>query len=213
MALLQPILPFLRPLGPPRSSTYRHLLRFSTASRLRVDQSVTSDSSAPTSPPAAPSSQPSPLPETPKEASRAADLAATEALIEADSAQPPVSKPVPSSKSPRSTKHVKKSKPAKSATMTPKLPKDPKLPAPPAYHVARSHNNNYPVYTDYKRGGNLHLTTVRKVTGNLAALRAELRTLLEKDKYEVKINDLTKHVIVKGHHAPQIMDYLKLRGF
>ena len=69
--------------------------------------------------------------------------------------------------------------------------------APPTYHVARSRNGNFPVYSDYKRGGNLHHTTVRKISGDIQALRYELKLHLDKTDAEVKVNVLTKHVIVK----------------
>ena len=39
----------------------------------------------------------------------------------------------------------------------------PKLP----FSVKRSKFNNLPVYTDYKRGGNLKITTIRKIKGDL----------------------------------------------
>lgn len=83
---------------------------------------------------------------------------------------------------------------------------------PPRYHVARSKSRNLPIYTDYKRGGNLHQTTIRKITGDLSALRDELRVFLNKKNEDVKINSLTQHVIVKGHHKPQITDFLVARG-
>ncbi|KAF1973576.1 hypothetical protein BU23DRAFT_464401, partial [Bimuria novae-zelandiae CBS 107.79] len=83
---------------------------------------------------------------------------------------------------------------------------------PPKYHVARSSTRNLPIYSDYKRGGNLHLTTVRKITGDLSALRDELRVFLNKKNEDVKINSLTQQVIVKGHHVPQITQFLQARG-
>lgn len=83
---------------------------------------------------------------------------------------------------------------------------------PPKYHVARSKSKNLPVYHDYKRGGNLHLTTVRKITGDLSALRDELRIFLNKKDEDVKINSLTQHVIVKGHHMREVSDFLSARG-
>jgi large subunit ribosomal protein L49 len=98
-------------------------------------------------------------------------------------------------------------------TRIPKAPEQAKLTLPPAkYHVARTSSKNYPVYTDYKRGGNLHITTIRKITGDLSALRDELRVFLNKKNEEVRINALTQHVIVKGHHVPQITEFLKARG-
>jgi large subunit ribosomal protein L49 len=58
----------------------------------------------------------------------------------------------------------------------------------------------------------LHLTTVRKVTGDISALRDELRVFLNKKNEEVKINSVTQHVIVKGHHSSEIATFLKARG-
>ena len=70
-----------------------------------------------------------------------------------------------------------------------------------------------PVYTDYKRGGNLHTTTIRKVTGDATALRDELRVYLNKMEGEVRVNSLTNHVILKGHHKPEVEEFLRNRGF
>lgn len=84
---------------------------------------------------------------------------------------------------------------------------------PPAkYHVARSRGQNIPVYSDYKRGGNLHQTTVRKITGDLQALRNELKLHLDVPDKDVKVNVLTNHVVVKGHHVPEVVEFLKARG-
>ncbi|KAK7180669.1 hypothetical protein DPSP01_011261 [Paraphaeosphaeria sporulosa] len=105
------------------------------------------------------------------------------------------------------SKAARASKPRPSAAQKTSL----ELP-PPKYHVARSSSKNLPIYTDFKRGGNLHLTTVRKITGDLSALRDELRVFLNKKNEDVKINSLTSHVIVKGHHVPQITEFLKARG-
>jgi large subunit ribosomal protein L49 len=68
------------------------------------------------------------------------------------------------------------------------------------------------VYSDTKRGGNLKLTTVRKITGDLSALKDELKLVLNKKEGEVTINALTQHVIVKGHHTGAIVKFLQARG-
>ncbi|KAL1800222.1 mitochondrial 54S ribosomal protein mL49 [Alternaria dauci] len=151
-----------------------------------------------------PSSELPPTPSTPHEAQRAAGLAAAESLTEGDSAQPPQPKPTLPSKHPRAD-----NKP----TQKPKTSRAPKLSLPPPkYAVSRSANKNLPIYTDYKRGGNLHLTTVRKITGDISALRDELRVFLNKKNEDVKINSVTQHVIVKGHHSGEIAEFLKARG-
>ncbi|KAF2738296.1 hypothetical protein EJ04DRAFT_486620 [Polyplosphaeria fusca] len=231
MPPLNPLALFLRPLRAPGVAPSRQLLRFSTTTRWRIDQTTTPNSSAKTIPP-----EPTPEPpSTPKEAANAADQAATEAATDADSAQAPVPKPTLPSKRPKSSKLDKSklaqdNKPRKAApdasstnppSPSPKLLKNNKhtpppspslnLP-PPAYHVARSGTNNYPVYTDYKRGGNLHLTTIRKITGDLTSLRDELRVFLNKKNDEVKVNTLTQHVVVKGHHVPEVTQFLRARG-
>jgi large subunit ribosomal protein L49 len=111
--------------------------------------------------------------------------------------------PTPSPTSKRNTTASLKSTPPPSAS----IPL-----SPPRYHVSRSASKNLPIYTDYKRGGNLHLTTVRKITGDLSALRDELRVYLNKKNEDVKINDLTKHVVVKGHCKPEVQRFLEARG-
>lgn len=83
---------------------------------------------------------------------------------------------------------------------------------PPSYHISRTTAKNLPIYTEYKRGGNLHLTTIRKITGDLSALRDELRVFLNKKNEDVKINALTGHVIVKGHCTAQVKEFLEARG-
>lgn len=82
----------------------------------------------------------------------------------------------------------------------------------PTYHVERSKSRNLPVYTEYKRGGNLHQTTIRKITGNCAALRDELRDFLKKKKEDVSINTLTGHIVIKGHHPELVAEFLRARG-
>jgi large subunit ribosomal protein L49 len=108
---------------------------------------------------------------------------------------------------PNTTSSLKSKSPKKQVSGVPKL----SLP-PPRYHVSRSASKNLPIYTDYKRGGNLHLTTVRKITGDLSALRDELRVFLNKKNEDVKINSLTSHVVVKGHHTGEIAKFLAARG-
>lgn len=140
--------------------------------------------------PAIPEAHPT-TPKAPQAAARAADLAETEAVTEADSAQPAAAKPV----LPSDHTKASPSRPSKKTDGVPQLP-ELNLP-PPKYLVGRSANKNWPIYTDYKRGGNLHITTIRKITGDLTALRDELRIFLNKKNNEVHINDLTKQVIVK----------------
>ncbi|RAR07227.1 structural constituent of ribosome [Stemphylium lycopersici] len=106
------------------------------------------------------------------------------------------------------------------STLKQKPPKKPKTPLapkitlpPPKYHVSRSATNNLPIYTDYKRGGNLHQTTIRRITGDASALRDELRVFLNRKNEDVKVNSLTNQVVIKGHFKGEIDAFLKERGF
>ncbi|KAH6872618.1 hypothetical protein J4E91_001000 [Alternaria rosae] len=239
MPRLQSLAPLLRPLAAPRALACRQHFRFSTATRWQAEQPP--PDSKPIVQPSLPPNASSQHPTSPQEAQRAADLAAAESLTEGDSAQPPEQKPALPSKHPRSDNKPEKTpsqaKPAKADDVAPKSstapsdtadttstlqkkvakkPKTPRAPKlslpPPKYAVSRSANKNLPIYTDYKRGGNLHLTTVRKITGDISALRDELRVFLNKKNEDVKINSVTQHVIVKGHHPAEIATFLKARG-
>ncbi|KAH7394257.1 mitochondrial large subunit ribosomal protein-domain-containing protein [Phaeosphaeria sp. MPI-PUGE-AT-0046c] len=236
MPRIQPFVSLLRPLAAPRTAACAHHLRFSTATSRCAEKPVRSAKPSP------PSQAPPAPPTTPEEASRAADLAAAEAITESDSAQPPEPKPdlpswradassqtskahdvPPSPPRSRSTQPtaaktspnpfkstpISTPSPASASSTPPTLSID--LP-PPKYHVSRSKNGNFPIYTDYKRGGNLHLTTVRKITGDPSALRDELRVWLNKKNEDVKINTVTGHVVVKGHCKEEVQKFLGGRG-
>ncbi|KZM25018.1 uncharacterized protein EKO05_0009475 [Ascochyta rabiei] len=191
MARIQRPLSLFRACTAPRPATHRAALHYTTTARAQTQTQ--------TQPPA----------------SRAADLAAAEAITESDSAQPAAADPLrPSHPSISNSKSKNLKTAARASKTVPFTPAtQPQLPlAPPRYHVARSANKNLPIYTDYKRGGNLHLTTVRKITGDLHALRDELQAWLAKKEDHVKVNSLTGHVVVKGHHTSSIAEFLKARG-
>ncbi|KAL6709475.1 54S ribosomal protein img2, mitochondrial [Coniothyrium glycines] len=214
MPRTQSFAPLLRPLIAPRPVACPQHFRFSTTSRRFAHPS----SQTPSLPP----NTATQTPPKPQDAARAADLAATEAVTESDSAQPVQPKPALPSERPKGsvkpltdslTPFTETSAHASSPQNTPKPQRTLKLELPPPrYHVGRSSSKNLPIYTDYKRGGNLHLTTIRKITGDPSALRDELRVLLNKKEGDVKVNTLNNHVIIKGHHTVEVSDFLKARG-
>ncbi|KAN0101880.1 Mitochondrial large subunit ribosomal protein (Img2) domain containing protein [Hyaloscypha variabilis] len=77
------------------------------------------------------------------------------------------------------------------------------------YRVTLTPSKNYPIYTLAKRGGNMKLTKLRRIEGDVNALRNDLRQALGVDEKEVTINQLTKHIIVKGHKKPEIEKFLR----
>lgn len=81
------------------------------------------------------------------------------------------------------------------------------------YFVTRSRNNELPIYTLRKRGGNLPMTRVKNVDGRAEALKEELAGLLGLGRGEAAVNDVTGHVVLKGHHKPAVEKFLRERMF
>ena len=65
------------------------------------------------------------------------------------------------------------------------------------YYIHRTASQQLPVYKLAKRGGNLRQTRLRKVEGDLARLRSDLQEALSLESEHIKINQLTKHIIIK----------------
>ncbi|KAH7085934.1 mitochondrial large subunit ribosomal protein-domain-containing protein [Paraphoma chrysanthemicola] len=233
MPRIQSLAPLLRPLAAPRVTACHQHFRFSTATRLRAESVVQpiKPSKAPATSRAADlaateavtesdsAQPPEPKPELPSKRSRDSTTSrvSKQKTTSSRADDVPTPPPTPSASSPANTQFALKQAPiprrADAASLKPTTPPSANLPlSPPRYHVSRSASKNLPIYTDYKRGGNLHLTTVRKITGDLSALRDELRVYLNKKNEDVKINDLTKHVIVKGHCKPEVQRFLEARG-
>ena len=81
------------------------------------------------------------------------------------------------------------------------------------YFVSRSANNELPIYTLRKRGGNLKMTRVKKVDGDRMKLRNALKTALQVREKDCVINSVTGHIMIKGHHKPAIETFLRARNF
>lgn len=50
----------------------------------------------------------------------------------------------------------------------------------------------------------MHLTQIRHVDGDTIALKRDLQTRLGVEEKEVTVNQVTGHVLVKGHHMKDI---------
>lgn len=82
-------------------------------------------------------------------------------------------------------------------TTTPPTPSEPSSTRTEPYHVTRTPSHQLPIYLLAKRGGNLHQTRVKKIEGDIAALRRELQLALVIAEEDIKINQLTRHIIIK----------------
>lgn len=213
---MQPILPFLRPLGPPKPATIRHFLRFSTSSPTRAASSECSHTYA---------NHPSLTSANTSSPALDPNLVASQT---APASYPPPSlksipRPVKSHASHRTSQptkirnypdRVKQSSPSLSsdATPAPVLAESQVAPNLP-YYVTRTPSNELPIYHLRKRGGNLRQTRVKKISGSIDALRDALQTELAVPEKECVINRTTNHVVVKGWHKPKIESFLTARKF
>ncbi|KAI9757031.1 MAG: hypothetical protein M4579_003600 [Chaenotheca gracillima] len=64
------------------------------------------------------------------------------------------------------------------------------------YFVQRSASNHLPVYQNFKSGGNLRITRVRKIHGNVLALKTALEKELGLDPETVSVTK-TQHLYIK----------------
>lgn len=220
MASIIPIMPFLRPLPLPRPSTVRQFLRFSTHARhtsqtqqqrrprqgtlisqIEMYSQLTGypDRNLVASQTASQVSRPNNKPSLPRPKISKASRR---------TAHPPVQRPYPTRQHPYAA-----TTPTAPITLLPESDSAPNLP----YFVRRTRGNELPVYTDFKRGGNLKLTIVRKVDGNLTALRDGLRVRLGEEagleESRVVVNELTRQVVVKGMVKGVVERFLKERRF
>ncbi|EMR08313.1 hypothetical protein PNEG_03154 [Pneumocystis murina B123] len=82
-----------------------------------------------------------------------------------------------------------------------------------AYFVRRTRFGSLPVYLDIKGGGTKHLTLIRKVEGNAHELCKKLEKDLKLSQKELFVNNLTKHVIIKGSRVNEVKEILIKDGF
>ncbi|TKX24632.1 54S ribosomal protein img2 [Elsinoe australis] len=81
------------------------------------------------------------------------------------------------------------------------------------YFVTRTPSNELPIYHFHKAGGNKKLTRIRRIDGNVEALRNEVQNHLQLKREDCVINQLTKQVVVKGHVKPQLEAFLQAKKF
>ena len=65
------------------------------------------------------------------------------------------------------------------------------------YHVARTGTNHLPVYLQAKRGGNLHQTLIRKISGKVHELKQELADRLQLEGKDAIVNPATGNIVLK----------------
>ncbi|KAF9542951.1 hypothetical protein KI688_011933 [Linnemannia hyalina] len=93
--------------------------------------------------------------------------------------------------------------PAVSATKTTSLPR--------TYFVERTKAGQLPVYSEFKNAGTRPLTVIRKIQGNATALKTDL--LVTYPNAEVRVNERSNQVILKGLVMDDVRQWLTVKGF
>ncbi|KAL9624520.1 MAG: hypothetical protein Q9160_001184 [Pyrenula sp. 1 TL-2023] len=119
-------------------------------------------------------------------------------------------------------------KPSRSPQHTPAAPPTDERPLQNKipYHIHRTPSSRLPVYHDSKRGGNQHLTLIRKLSGDLELLKSDLSQALGLDGPDaqkikkkgrkvdsIHINWTTKQIVVRGWRAPEVRIWAEGMGF
>jgi len=82
--------------------------------------------------------------------------------------------------------------------------------APLSFHIQRTKNKTFPVYTDFKNGRQIVQTILRKYTGNVQDLKMELQYLLGP---ETKITEKVGRIEIQGKHTIALKKWLEDMGF
>ncbi|QSZ31428.1 hypothetical protein DSL72_000993 [Monilinia vaccinii-corymbosi] len=79
------------------------------------------------------------------------------------------------------------------------------------YWVSRTPSKNLPVYLLAKAGGNLKQTKIRKIEGDIMKLKEQLEEAFSNK--QIRVNQLTKQIIIKGWHKQDVEKFLEERHF
>ncbi|KAF9419070.1 hypothetical protein BGZ94_009526 [Podila epigama] len=82
---------------------------------------------------------------------------------------------------------------------------------PTAYFVERTKAGQLPVYSEYKNAGTRSLTVIRKIQGNATALKTDILTTYP--GAEVRVNERSNQVILKGLVMDDVRQWLTAKGF
>ncbi|KAJ1667907.1 mitochondrial 54S ribosomal protein img2 [Coemansia sp. RSA 2052] len=79
------------------------------------------------------------------------------------------------------------------------------------YFVHRTRFQSLPVYTDVKNGKTRKLTTVRRIEGDLEALRADMAKALSDSSIQIKRT--SQQLVIKGDRSDEVRAWLTRSGF
>ncbi|EXJ73764.1 uncharacterized protein A1O5_03526 [Cladophialophora psammophila CBS 110553] len=95
--------------------------------------------------------------------------------------------------------------------------------SPLPYMIMRTPSKNLPIYHSAKAGGSKHITTIRKIKGDLRELANAVRTALGLEEYmtdargrrkaNIVINWTIRQVVIRGWRGPEIKRWAEMSGF
>ena len=91
------------------------------------------------------------------------------------------------------------------------------------YIIQRTPSKNLPIYQSTKSGGSKHITTIRKIQGDLTGLATSVRQALGIDEFmtdmrgrrkaNIVINQTTRQVVIRGWRGPEVKRWAEVSGF
>ncbi|OMJ25844.1 54S ribosomal protein img2, mitochondrial [Smittium culicis] len=79
------------------------------------------------------------------------------------------------------------------------------------YFIQRTSFKSLPIYTEFKNNGSRKLTIIRKIEGDLNALKSDLDPLFGKEN--VSIKKINNSILIKGICSREVRQFLSKKGF
>ncbi|KAJ1956432.1 hypothetical protein DL89DRAFT_268978 [Linderina pennispora] len=79
------------------------------------------------------------------------------------------------------------------------------------YFINRTRFQTLPVYTDIRNAGTRTLTLVRRIDGDVEALRKDLAAALEDNTIEIR--KVSRQIVIRGNRISEVREWLTKKGF
>ncbi|KAJ2612372.1 mitochondrial large ribosomal subunit [Coemansia sp. RSA 1365] len=79
------------------------------------------------------------------------------------------------------------------------------------YYIRRTRFQSLPVYTEIRNGRTRKLTILRRIDGDLGALRADISKALDEESVVVKA--ISRQLVIKGDRSTELRKWLTEKGF
>ncbi|KAI5793839.1 mitochondrial large subunit ribosomal protein-domain-containing protein [Peziza echinospora] len=80
------------------------------------------------------------------------------------------------------------------------------------FRITRTNSGNLPVYQEEKKHGSWKRTRIRRIAGDIDALKDLMARGLKLDSGDLMVNMRTRHLLIRGHRRTEVLQYLKELG-